>query len=575
MIRRQQRSQSAEDAAGIDRLQLRALVVEQQLSLIRLYKIHQDHLLCKAGSTPPPNPKTGADIVPVDGQNDRCPNPDSLMRYQEASLSQTTPSRSEAEDVAKVQGIAVAFCDILLERWTRLSEMKSGFAELEDTSHRKRMLTAPLDPRQRFQQPTVESDSEVDTDDRPHTDFPKSRPGVADPVLVPMGEAVERGLGITPPEAIPPLLRSPAINLQPPGISPRSWSSSSPTTPFFPSSPISGRTTRRSSGPSPLSSPRSSFSNSLANDPQRPATAFKTGSPATSNAPAVQPPQPPGLGIPWRLRLRDVFWDHVDNTCTNANTSRSPTNETLRDHAIATEILERYVRREALDELALNYMSVKRELTDSNRRTQFEKMWVIHRGLTAADVQRLARRTQDMDRQDREHYNRRYGHGHGHGRNAPLHPHKAKPSLDRSHTAPAPAPLHIPTSAAPPPPSPQTGPYGSYHSPTHRPPPHRSPASAHSPRSSRDAVTFSSCSSSSDDNDDDGGNAGSGSDRHRSGSRTKSTPGSRRGSGRYHDDRERKKKEGGSLGGSLAKYGLAGVGVTTLLEGLPELLAGL
>lgn len=566
---RQQRSQVASEAVDIERLQLRSLVIEHQLSLIRMTKLYHEFQLCKSVASPPPHQPN---IPAVISGEERCPTPHALNQYQEAWLLEQPPSRNEAEDVIRIQQISSQYCDIALQRWTNLDEIQNRLAELEDISRRRLLLTAPMDARRRSQQPTVESESEED-DEVPRLKVPKPRQSTPGPILMPMEEIDEHA--VSSPRTFSSALGIPTPsspgNLMPPQQSPRSFSTGSPINPFFPASPTQGRPhSRRSPGPSPLSSPRSSFSNISVTGDQpapRPTTAFKNvHSPASPNneAPPVQQPKPAqqrkAPGVSWRLRKRDkgLYWDFVDSTCIDANTSKSPPETTLLDRTIVTEIFERWVRRWALEEAGLEYMAVNRENPDS-RRTKLERCWVIQRALSYPEVKQLHRRTLEMDRRDREKEQAQAERK----RRVPLHP-----PLDRSYTAPAPLQIpHSPQGAtngttpsrfSPPVASEhnRTNSSSSYHQPYYSP---RSPHS-HSSRENTES-----------DSESDAVRRR----RERSRSRARSKSRSRSYSVKGDRDRRSSSKKEKGLTGSLAKIGLAGVGVSTLLEGLPELLAGL
>jgi hypothetical protein len=593
----------------IERLQLRSLAIEQQLSLIRVKKLYQEYQLCKFVASPPPHRQanTPALLQP----EDRCPTPHALNEYQEASLAEQPPSRSEDEDLVRIQRISSRFCDVLVQRWTKLEEIERQLNELKDTSSRgPLLLPAPMDPRRRAQQPTVESETEED--EVPRIKVPNPRLSTPGPVIMHMDEIDEHTVSSPRTFSSPigiPTPTSPS-NLRPPGQSPRSFSGS-PINPFFPASPTQSRPMpRRSPGPSPLSSPRSSFSNVSVNSDQqttrssfsnipvsndqptpRPTAAFKTGYTTTSpktEATPVQQPQPPQkpAGIPWRLRRQDRYWDYIDNTCVDANTSKAPPEAAQLDRNIVTEIFDRWVRREALDEAQLDYRRVSREPSDS-RWTKFETCWIIQRALSYSDVKQLHRRTLELDRRDLE---REQARAERHRRSRPA-------PLTRSYTTPA--PLQIPHSPAansggiaprfPASPSVtehhrtgsnilaspsvaehhRTGSSSSYNRS------HYSPRSSHSSPLNTDS-----------DSESDESRRRQARSRSRARSKSRSRSYSVKG-----DDRSRSKsysvkghdrsskgsasKKDKKRGENLAKIGLAGVVGSTLLEGLPDLLAGL
>jgi hypothetical protein len=404
------------------------------MALIRVKKLYQEYSLSK-------NPFLELLHIPNHQQaltqyDDREVNPLALVPYQEPSLSQARPPNTETEDLTRVLRVAQPYVDLLLHRWTRLEEVEPHLIE----SSGSRISSSRPDGG-RWEHPTVESDSEEDFEVIRDPNRRLSGPG---PVLMSVHEEedvnVDGGLP-TSPVGIP---STPAINVHRSEI-PHFWASppSSPTipaNPLFPASPPPAganappQSRRRSPGPT-FSSPRASISGEqyTFRPPPPSPSSYVPGAAAPSTSPSRQE-VPYSQNIPWRLRLNSTYWDHNGPTITNSNT-RSSHLSALNDRNTVTEILASYVVREALEEAALQYRSVKRDSFDGGR-TRFDSCFVIQRPMGWEEVRRLVARSDTLRRKEGVEQRRR-GKGEGPLYVQPPPPPPSQPPLDRRKSLPA------------------------------------------------------------------------------------------------------------------------------------------
>ena len=61
-----------------------------------------------------------------------------------------------------------------------------------------------------------------------------------------------------------------------------------------------------------------------------------------------------GLGIPWRIRLRNCYWDFIDGKLTSTNMP-NPGEETFSDPLVRTEVSSSWICREAIEARRLDY----------------------------------------------------------------------------------------------------------------------------------------------------------------------------------------------------------------------------
>lgn len=410
---RRQRTKIAFDAVDTERLQMQSLIIEQQMALIRVYRLYQEYSLSKA-AFPEPLQNANRALIQYD---DREANPMALVPYQERTLSETEPAPTETEDLIRVRKIAPPFVDMLLHQWTRLDEIEQRMIE-DGNSRRRDRKSNPG----RWEQPTVESDSEDDFvyPRNGSSDRPLNGPG---PVLMPVDEDIdlERGLP-TSPIGIP---GSPSINVHRASVSqnpqsPRSFNSSSfsPTqsNPYFSSSPTSAPPrAHRSPGPSPLSSPRGSF--------------------CSDGLPTPRQEQPDQPAIPWTLRLKSAAWSFHGPAIVDSNTPNSHV-PALSDRSTTTELMATHISKQALEERNYDFQTVNKDAASRNgsKRTKFEVWYIVLRPLAWPDVLELVKRSEVLRRREKEWDERRARRGQD-----PLYvqPPPHPPPLDRSVSSPA------------------------------------------------------------------------------------------------------------------------------------------
>jgi hypothetical protein len=438
---RHERSQLSVDAVVTQRLQMESLVIEQQLSLLRAYKQFDEfnHKVANAPRTLTHGSHSMALIRREDG-----PNPGALIPYQEPSLAVAQRPQNDMDDLARVRSVSSPFVDVLLNRWTRISEIEYRFRRLELTDG-PRDAPPRLVRRDSNWRPTeVESDPE--SDDEHSRRRPKLRLSTPGPVLMPvdggsdLGPAPPVGLGVGIP-GNGGNLRPPNGTLPPQGAS--SWSAG--TGSYFPSTHGQSRP-RRSPGPSPLSSPRASFSSSsprtsFSSSPQtnvasgslpidRPLTAFRADG---ASAPPQQAPQQQKPAIPWRVRVNQYYWEYRDAQEVDSNT-RIPLEKAMKDFKAVTEITSEFVSRDAVEERGIEYQKFKKAVGGDRRsRTKMENCLYIEGALSFSDIRRLVERTEQIRNPPPRSPRPRAGSGTG----GPVRP----PHLDRSNTAPILSPI--------------------------------------------------------------------------------------------------------------------------------------
>lgn len=417
-----QKSQLAIEAVSTERLQMQSLIIEQQMSLIRVYRLYQEYSLSKA-AFPEALPNQGMELIQYD---EREANPMALALYQEPSLSKVWPATTETEDLKRVKRIARPYVEQLLRRWTRLDEIEQRMIEEGSPTH-------PGHERGRWEQPFVESDSEDDFVYR-REGPPRHSMSSAGPVLMPVNEDLSFERNTPSPKTGVPV--SPAVNVRRTSAPvtapmPRSLSAAnytpSPTNPYFPpsTSPSMPQRSRYSPGPSPLTSPRLSLSADAPPTP-RDSGGSLHGEPSQQQAP---PASPPGPAIPWRLKLNSATWDFHGGSITDANTAASHMGA-LADRSTVTEIMAAHVSREALAERGLAFQAVHKDVGDG-RCTRFDTCFVVYRPLAWPDVLDLVRLTEALRRREKEWEGRRARRGGG-----PLYVQTQPPPLDRSISAP-------------------------------------------------------------------------------------------------------------------------------------------
>jgi hypothetical protein len=511
-LHRYQTSQIAGDAVLTERLQLETLIIEQQLCLLRAYRLYDEYKQ-RVKNTPlllTQSPQSQA-LVHRDQYG---PSPGALVLYQEPSLARTPPSANESQDLGRIRRISSPYVDNLLARWVRLPDIDEHMRKLYLSNSNGGSQQSERGERRNsnWQQPLVESDDESDGEYSGSRRRPKLHVSTPGPLLMPMN--CDDHSHTASPIPVPGVLRPTGPPYSPAPIS-NSWAPSSNTGNYFPTrngnlsagdSPQTPYRARRSPAPSPLSSPRTSFSSD--GQTLRPVTAFKPQENGQKPPPQQQQQQQlQRLPIPWRLRLKHTYWDFNDNNLIGSNTPLAPST-CHHDRSTVTEIMSQFVSRAALRERDHAYERVKKDTGDRHH-TQLESCYCIEGALTFNEVVRL------VDLTTRIRY-------------PPPQPNAARGSrvpLDRSYTAPSGAP--------------RAGGGAAWHS--------HSDSDSGSKRG--------------EGRRKDGGSSSSGKDKSRS----------RRDSS-VRRDRERD-GDGRKKTATLTKLAMGGAGMLTLLDGLPEMLS--
>jgi hypothetical protein len=422
-INRSQINQLANDAVITERLQMESLVIEQQLSLLRSYKLYENFKQ-RVANTPLLLSQSQHSQALV-RRDEYGPTPMALVRYQEPSLARVKPSVNEMEDLVRIRRISSPFVDILLSRWTKLSDIEDRMQRLNMETPSPLSSTGSMSQHpQRLERrnsnwrpPNVESDDSDSDDGVPRNRRPRLHVSTPGPVLMPVGGDEESD--VISPIPVPGAGLRPSRGPFSPAALSSSWAPSSNTGNYFPTggSPQSA-TSRPRQSPGP--SPRTSFSSEA---PTRPITAFKP----TDSALQPSQQQPQRQGIPYRLRQRQNYWDFLDNMLIGANTQISHSSAMRERNGNAyTEIMSEFVSSKALRKGRYEYTRIQKDIGDRHR-TRLETCYCIEGALSFNEILRLVDRTREI----------RYPPPRSSRSSRP-----APPSLDRSYTAPVTIPRH-------------------------------------------------------------------------------------------------------------------------------------
>ncbi|KAF2094041.1 hypothetical protein NA57DRAFT_60690 [Rhizodiscina lignyota] len=330
------------EAVSLEKMQLECLVVEQQLSFLRAAQLFDIYHRRHADS--------GLQLIPLDQSaqaltlfEEHAPNPSKLSKYQDSTLVGTRAA-NETERLAMVRRASSPYIDYLLERWTRLLEIR------------------------RSQQPRVDSDDSSDDETPPGTTYSnglKSPPG---PILTHIDEEEDEVTRSTPtsPIGIPERMRRPRAPMSP--TSPSSWNGR--TASYFPAPPVKPPS---STG----SSPRTSFSASSTPRPVR--------------QPNPEQVQDGRKSIHWRLRVGNKYWDHENERVINSNTQLDPSQVHVEKNS-GTDILATYASETAIEDMGYSFDRVKVPRNDGGQ-TKMETLYCIRRALTFPEVEALVGRS--------------------------------------------------------------------------------------------------------------------------------------------------------------------------------------
>lgn len=149
--------------------------------------------------------------------------------------------------------------------------------------------------------------------------------------------------------------------------------------PFSPGSPYACMSPTNAYAPTGTSPAQSVYSGYFPSSPR--ASAHPIGSSRGSASPdGRQGESNNGLGIPWRLWQGSNRWDFVDDQVMNTNT-QVPLEKAYTERNGWTEIMQTWVRREAIEEARYSFNQVQKEMPDGNR-TRFETCFCIGKPLT-------------------------------------------------------------------------------------------------------------------------------------------------------------------------------------------------
>ncbi|KAB2574354.1 hypothetical protein DBV05_g6913 [Lasiodiplodia theobromae] len=357
---------SAADAVANERSQLEVLVIEQQLLLLDVSEAHAEYRRSRDFAT-------NSDQRDPSTVQDTTPPPDTLEKYKDQSIKAANLQSSITESSAFVRHISSTSSNDILHRWTRLSDIERRLSSTDEYPGTLQTVQQGLERRDSYQ-PRVESDSESEESPsltRRDSEATSPRPQVPPSV---------HHAGVTDRNALP----TPTANIQnmrssalfSPG---GSYACLSPSTTYVPSGPSPARSVNSGYFPSPRTS-----SNTLGSSH---APASEGRERATSN----------GLGIPWRLWQGSNRWDFVDDQIMNTN-SQAPVEKAYTERSSWTEIMQTWVRREALEEARYSFNQVQKEMPDGNR-TRFETCFCIGKPLTYAEIRGLVDRSIELFRQ--------------------------------------------------------------------------------------------------------------------------------------------------------------------------------
>lgn len=419
---RRERNQASDNAVFTQRLQMETLIIEQQLSLLRACR-QFDEFRHKVSNTPmavthSAKPQSMDLLRREDGAN-----PGALITYQEPSLLQIHQPQNDIDDLARVRSVSRSFVDHLLDRWTSLPNIIDGFRKIDltgttsDGESVKRIDNGytPKDQanmgrlvrRNSNYRPAV-AESEIDSEDESSRRQPKLRLSTSDPVLEEVDSNHLHSISLCVAGSVAEELLSPQHA--------QSWSNESGG--FFCSSHGHSRPHQPPS-PSPLSSPRASISST--NSPRRsfsstngsisgslsnrPVTAFKPDNVSFPPPPTqeVQPAQQQRPAIPWRIRVNQDFWDYRDALLVGSNTRMEP-RTAMKEFAAMTEIMSDYVTRDAVRERGFDFQRIRIPVNvprgDGRSKTEMQSCLYIEGALGFNDIKRLVERTEELRAED-------------------------------------------------------------------------------------------------------------------------------------------------------------------------------
>lgn len=351
---------SAVDAVANERSQLEVLIIEQQLLLLDVSETYAEFRRSREFSGSPTS-SLHSDQRDFGLEHDRTPPPTTLDKYKDQAIKAAKSRNSVAELSAVVRQNSSRFSTEILEKWTRLGAIERRLSTPGEGPGTLQKLQK-LHRRDSYQ-PHVESGS--DTDRSPRLTRNNSEIGTSPqphrPASVQVG-AIERN-ALPIPMAISQTIRSSAP-FSPGGT----YACMSPSTTYLPAGASPARSINSGYFPT---SPRPSSNNAGST---RGSASPDGRERATSN----------GLGIPWRLWQSSNRWDFVDDQIVNTN-SQVPSEKAYTERNGWTEIMQTWVRREAIEESRYSFNQVQKEVPDGSR-TRFETCFCIGKPLTYVSV---------------------------------------------------------------------------------------------------------------------------------------------------------------------------------------------
>ncbi|OJD32764.1 uncharacterized protein BKCO1_3600024 [Diplodia corticola] len=364
---------SAADAVANERSQLEVLVIEQQLLLLDVSEAHDEYRRSRDFAASPSN-SVHSDHRDLATDQDRTPSPSTLEKYKDQSIKTADFPVNVTESSALVRSISSRFSNDILHRWTRLSHIERRLSAAEEYPGTLPKIQQGLQRRDSYQ-PRVESESEDEAS--PHLTQRDSEVTSPRPQGTPsfhQAGAMERNALPIPAAGIQNLRSSAPFS---PG---GTYACLSPSTAYLPAGASPARSLNSGYFPS---SPRASL-NAIGPN-QGPAPEVRER--ATSN----------GLGIPWRLWQGSNRWDFVDDQVMNSNT-QMPVEKAYAERNSWTEIMQTWVRREAIEEARYSFNQVQKEIPDG-KRTRFETCFCIGKALTYTEIRGLVDRSVELFRQ--------------------------------------------------------------------------------------------------------------------------------------------------------------------------------
>ncbi|KAL1623598.1 hypothetical protein SLS56_008238 [Neofusicoccum ribis] len=331
---------SAADAVANERSQLEVLVIEQQLLLLDVSETFAEYRRSRdfAGS---PSSSGHSDQRDFAIEQDQTPSPTTLDKYKDQSIKTANPRNSITDSSTLVRRISSRFSNEILENWTSLGDIERRLSVADEYpgTVQKLQQEQGLQRRDSYQ-PRVEDGS--DTEPSPNLSRNNSEivmsPLPQRPPSVHQVGAMERHMQMTGSQS----LRSGAP-FSPGG----SYACLSPSTTYVPAGASPARSVNSGYFPS---SPRAS-SNTIG---------MNQGSVSPDRRDKITSN---GLGIPWRLWQSSNRWDFVDEQVMNTN-SQVPVEKAYTERNGWTEIMQTWVRREAIEEARYSFNQVQKEMPD-------------------------------------------------------------------------------------------------------------------------------------------------------------------------------------------------------------------